>query len=72
MWPELQDALAVGMPPGSPLPSTFDRPDIVARCFAGRLHVLLHLITKLHILGRCVALHWSKEWQKRGGFFCFF
>ena len=59
------------MPPGAPLPTAFDRPDLMTRVFMGRLYALLHMLTKLNVLGRCVAIHWSQEWQKRGTFHFF-
>ena len=48
------------------VPSVYDRPDLVARAFQGRLNALLDIITKLGVLGRVRALTFNMEWQMRG------
>ena len=56
--------------PDPKVPSVYDRPDLVARAFQGRLHALLDMITKLGVLGRVVAISYNMEWQARGLFDC--
>ena len=50
------------------VPTAFDRPDIVARAFQGRLNALLDVLTKLGVLGRVRAITYNVEWQARGAF----
>ena len=43
-----------------------DRPDIVIKVFKMKVNAFLHDLTKLHIMGKCVAWCYTIEFQKRG------
>lgn len=57
-WPEITNELKPGQTPQ-------DRPDLVARVFHLKLEVLLGMLKDGHF-GRCLALIYVVEWQKRG------
>ena len=58
-WPEIKEALFPGQ-------NYIDRPDVCCKVFDLKLKHLIELIVKKHILGHCVGIVYSIEFQKRG------
>ena len=57
-WNEITSALRPGQ-------SHMDRPDVVARVFRAKLRLLIHLLKKGGVFGKCKALVYTVEYQKR-------
>ena len=59
-WKEIKESLKSGE-------NVYDRPDVSARVFKGKLDSLMKMLLQEHILGRVEAYFYSIEWQKRKG-----
>ena len=57
-WKEIKDNLYPGQTPS-------DRPDLIARVFCLKQKILLEMVTRKDIFGKCDGDSWNDEFQKR-------